>query len=117
MQVVGLNEHMSSASKSAIVPKERKTAPDSALTIARRTLHRGSELKSAHISFSLVTTVTTTSFPARQQSRQHTMKVQKMVFAHVAHLFIKTLGHQIIVSSSQGKALGAGAAGKLFGVA
>ena len=45
------------------------------------------------------------------------MKIQKMLFAHVAQLLINMLGRQIVVGGGQGKPLGAGAARKLFRVA
>jgi len=50
-------------------------------------------------------------------SRQQTVEIQKMFFAHVTQLLINTLRGQVVVGGCQGKPFSTGAAGESLRVA
>ena len=52
-----------------------------------------------------------------KHSRQQTMEVQKMLFAHVAKLLVDVLRGQVVVGCRQGQTLSAGAASEGFRMA
>jgi hypothetical protein len=53
----------------------------------------------------------------RKHSRQQTMEVNEMVFAHIASLLVDVLRGQVVVGCRQGETFSAGAAGKGFRMA